>query len=250
MNVSLYQAAAALSANSQWQDIIADNLASGSVPGFRKQTLSTAAIQAGLMPATGLNSSGAAQFFSIPQTSVSTSFKSGELNFTGDNNNAAIEGKGFFQVKLAHGTVAVTRDGEFRVNAQHQLGTKEGYPVMGKNGPIQLDPDNHGPISITADGQVSQGSELKGKLSLTDFENPELLTQTNGVYFLPTNPALKSKAATGSLRNGYVEGANTNSLGEMANMMTAMRGFEANGKIIQIQDERLGKVISELGNPS
>jgi flagellar basal-body rod protein FlgF len=246
MNVSLYQAAAALSANSQWQDIISDNLASSAVPGFRKQSLSTAAIQAGLMP---LDSSGAPQFFSIPQTSVSTSFKSGEMNFTGDNHNAAIEGAGFFQVKLAHGTLAVTRDGEFRPNAHNQLATKEGYAVMGQNGPIQLDPNNHEPLSISATGDVSQGSEVKGKLSLTDFENPELLTQTNGVYFLPNNPGLKTKPATGALRNGYVEGANTNALGEMANMMTAMRGFEANQKIIQIQDDRLGKVISELGNP-
>src|SRR5277367_6348593 len=101
MNVSLYQAAAAMNANSQWQDIIADNLASSSVPGFKKQSLSAAAIQAGLMPASGLDSSGTPQFFSIPQTKVSTSFKSGELHFTGDNSNAAIEGKGFFQVQLA-----------------------------------------------------------------------------------------------------------------------------------------------------
>jgi flagellar basal-body rod protein FlgF len=247
MNISLYQAAAALSANSQWQDIISDNLASSGVPGFRKQSLSTAAVQAGLMPG---GSAGAPQFFSIPQTTVTTSFKSGELNFTNDNHNAAIEGKGFFQVKLAHGTVAVTRDGEFRVNAKNQLSTKEGYTVVGQTGPIQLDPDNHGPISISTTGDVSQGADLKGKLKLTDFKNPELLTQTNGVYFLPTNPALITQPATGALRNGYVEGANSNSLGEMANMMTAMRGFEANQKIIQMQDERLGKVITELGNAS
>ncbi len=46
------------------------------------------------------------------------------------------------------------------------------------------------------------------------------------------------------------EGANTNALGEMASMMTAMRTFEANQHVIQIQDDRLGKTISELGNPA
>jgi flagellar basal-body rod protein FlgG len=51
------------------------------------------------------------------------------------------------------------------------------------------------------------------------------------------------------LRDGFVEAANTTALGEMANMMTAMRGFEANQRVIQIQDERLGKVINDLGNP-
>jgi flagellar basal body rod protein FlgG len=36
----------------------------------------------------------------------------------------------------------------------------------------------------------------------------------------------------------------------MANMITAMRSFEANQHIIQMQDDRLGKTISDLGNPT
>jgi len=249
MNVSLYQAAAAMNANSRWQDVIADNLASSSVPGFRKQSLSMAAVQAGLVSTADGNLSGSSQYFSIPQTSVSTSFKTGELNFTGDDKNVAIEGKGFFKVQLPNGSTAVTRDGEFQVNSHSQLVTKEGYLVMGDGGPIQLDIQNHGPLSISSAGDVSQGAVVKGKLSLTDYANPELLTETNGVYFLDNNPALVTKPATGALRDGYVEGSNASSLGEMANMMTSMRGFEANQKVIQIQDDRLGKVINDLGNP-
>ncbi len=34
---------------------------------------------------------------------------------------------------------AFTRDGEFQVNSKGQLVTKEGYPVMGEAGPINLD---------------------------------------------------------------------------------------------------------------
>ncbi len=249
MNVSLYQAAAAMNANSRWQDVIADNLASSSVPGFRKQSLTMAAVQAGLLPGTSLISSGSPQSFTLPKATVSTSFRSGELDYTGDDKNVGIEGSGFLEVQLPDGSTAVTRDGEFRVNSHGQLVTKESYIVKGQNGPIQLDVHNRDPIAISAQGEVSQGAESKGKLSLTDFENPELLTQTNGVYFLADSPALQSKPATGSFREGYVEASNTSALGEMANMMTAMRGFEANQHVIQIQDDRLGKVISELGNP-
>jgi len=39
MNVSLYQAASAMTANSRWQDMISQNLAAGSIPGFKKQEL-------------------------------------------------------------------------------------------------------------------------------------------------------------------------------------------------------------------
>jgi flagellar basal-body rod protein FlgG len=225
------------------------------------------------MPVGSLNSSDSPQFFSIPKASVSTSFQSGEMNYTGDDKNASIDGKGFFQVQLPNGITAVTRDGEFRVNSHGQLVTKEGYTVMGEggakeiqcitgtstnilytamggSGSIQLDTHNHNPLSISSNGEVRQGAETKGKLSLIDFENPQLLTPTNGVYFLATNPNLVSKPATCTLRDGYVEGSNANSLAEMSNMMSAMRTFEANQHVIQIQDERLGKVISDLGNPS
>jgi flagellar basal-body rod protein FlgF len=248
MNVSLYQAAAALNANSRWQEVIAENLASSSIPGFRKQEISQAAVQAGLMPAGSLNSPKSAHFFSIPKATTSTSFATGDMQNTGDNNNVAIEGKGFFQVRLPNGNIASTRDGEFQMNAKGQLVTNQGYPVMGEGGPIQLSPAGAGPLSIAADGTVSQGTETKGKLKLTDFDKPELLTQIGGAYFLANDTKLKPQPASGTLRQGYLEGANTSSVGEMANMMTAMRAFEANQHVIQIQDDRLGKVISELGS--
>jgi len=59
---------------------------------------------------------------------------------------------------------------------------------------------------------------------------------------------LQPQPATGTLRQGYLEGSNTSAVGEMANMMTAMRTFEANQHVIQIQDDRLAKVINELGS--
>src|SRR5207245_1130113 len=40
VNVSLYQAAAAMNANARWQEAISENLASSSIPGFKKQNLS------------------------------------------------------------------------------------------------------------------------------------------------------------------------------------------------------------------
>jgi flagellar basal-body rod protein FlgG len=52
------------------------------------------------------------------------------------------------------------------------------------------------------------------------------------------------------MREGFVEAANTTALSEMSDMMTAMRTFEANQHVIQIQDDRMNKAITELGNPS
>jgi len=237
-----------MNANSRWQEVIAENLASSSVPGFRKQELSLEAVRSGLMPATQLTSSKSPQFFTIPKATTTTSFLPGDMQYTGEKGNVGIEGKGFFQVQLPNGNNALTRDGEFQVNSQGQLVSKEGYPVLSNGSPIQLDPHNTAPLTISANGDISQGSETKGKLKLTDVDKPELLTQISGAYFLANNSGIHTQTGTGTLRQGYLEGANTSSVGEMANMMTAMRTFEANQHVIQIQDDRMGKAISELGS--
>ena len=250
MNVSLYQAAAALDANSRWQEVIAGNLASSSIPGFKKQELSLAAVRAGLMPSSGLNSSNLPQFFTLPKATSSTSFLPGDMQPTGNKTDVAIDGKGFFSVQLPNGSTVLTRDGEFQVSSKGQLVTKEGYTVLGDSGPINLDLSNTAPMSISATGDVSQGAQEQGKLKISEFDKPELLTQISGAYFLANNPNLLSKPSTSTLRQGYLEGSNTSVVGEMANMMTAMRSFEANQHIIQIQDDRLGKTISDLGNPT
>jgi flagellar basal-body rod protein FlgG len=248
VNVSLFQAAAALDANSRWQEVIADNLASSSQPGYKQQQLSQAAMQAGLLPASGARNS--AQHFSVPQTSVTTNFSSGELKYTGNNSDAAIEGTGFFEAKLPNGMTALTRDGEFQVNAKGQLVTKESFPVMGVDGPIQLSPDHSGTLSITSAGLVNQGSEMRGKLKMTDVANPQLLTKISGAYFVAQNPKAGLQPSKSILREGYLEGSNSSTLSEMASMMTASRGFEANQKVIQIQDDRMNRTITELGNPT
>ena len=249
MNVSLFQAGAALNANSRWQEVIAENLASGALPGYKKQQLSMAAVQAGLMPG-GLSGSRSPQMFVLPKGTTTTNFTGGELKPTGVPTDVAIEGKGFFEVQMPGGTTGYTRDGEFQMNSQGQLATKEGYPVLGQGGPIQLNPRDPTPISISAAGDVSQGASAKGKLAVAEFNKPELLTQISSSYYAAQNPGLQTQPAASKLRQGYLESSNSSTVLEMAGMMTAMRGFEANQRVIQIQDDRLGKTISDLGNPS
>jgi flagellar basal body rod protein FlgG len=246
VNVSLFQAASALDANSRWQEVIADNLASSSVPGFKQQQLSLAAEKAGLMSARGAKN--LPQYFTIPKATTTTNFAAGEMKYTGDNTDVAIEGKGFFEVQLPNGGTALTRDGEFQFNSQGEMVTKESYPVVGASGTIRMNRNSSAPVSISSTGDVSQGSEIRGKLKMTDVENPQLLTQISGGYFVARDPNLHLKPSTGAVREGYLEGANTSAVGEMANLMTAMRGFEANQHVIQIQDDRLNRTITELGN--
>jgi len=246
MNVSLYQAASALSANAKWQEVLSQNLAASSVPGFKKQELSFSAIQAGVLKTQAGNSS-----ITMPRASLSTSFEQGEVRPTNVPTDVAIQGKGFFPVQLPNGSTGYTRDGEFQLNPQGQLSTKQGWLVLGQNGPIQMDRNNAAPLTISATGEISQGTEVRGKLKVIEFNDPHLLRQGNGGVFLADNPNIQTKTVTQPmLRQGYLEGANTSAVMEMANLIRVMRGFEANQRLVQVQDERMGRAISDLGNPT
>ncbi len=247
MNVSLYQAAAAMTASSRWQELISENLAASSVPGYKKQELSFSAIQAGLMPAPA----NGPQHFALPHAAAATNFQPGELKATGVSTDIALEGRGFIPVQLPDGHTAYTRDGELHLSATGQLVTKQGFTVLGEGGPIQLDTNNHTPLSISATGEVSQGADTKGTIKAVDFTEPNLLTPISHGCFLATHPSLKpADASNTSIRQGFLEGANTSAASEMAHLITSMRMYEANQKVIQAQDERMGRVITELGNPN
>jgi flagellar basal-body rod protein FlgG len=74
------------------------------------------------------------------------------------------------------------------------------------------------------------------------------LSAAGGGIWKSTDPTLqKTDAANPSLRNGGLEGSNTSAVAEMVGMIHAMRIFEANQKVIQTQDDRMGRVISDLG---
>lgn len=246
MNVSLYQAASALQAMDRWQETIAENLASSSVPGYKKQEFSFAAVQAGMYPAAG---SGASRAVLMSTGLASTNFQPGEFRVTNVKTDVAIDGKGFFEVQLANGTTAYTRDGEFHIDAQGQMVTKEGFRVLGDGGPLVLDLNNRTELSISATGEVSQGADVKGRLRLTEFGNPRLLQRISGGYFAADNAGAGATPSTGStVRQGMLEAANTSVVMEMANLMSAMRTFEANQRMAQIQDDRVARTISDLGN--
>ena len=124
MDISLYQAASAMNASTHWQEVIADNLASGQIPGFKRQEMSFSAVQAGFLPHSPGSHQASAQRATMPQAGATTNFQPGELRPTGVGTDFALQGPGFFAVQMPDGTQGYTRDGEFQLNAQGQLTTK------------------------------------------------------------------------------------------------------------------------------
>jgi len=248
MDVSLYQAAAAMNATAHWQDLIAENLSAASVPGARKQEMSFSDVQAGLAS----NTSGPDKSsYYIPAANAVTNTQAGELRSTGNPMDFALEGPGFFAVQTGIGQTAYTRDGEFKLNATGQLVTKGGNPVMGQGGPLQFNPNSSSAITVSATGEISQGDQTIGKLQTVEFQSPGQLSMRGAGFFSADNPADPPTPATSTkVRQGFVESANTSPTTEMASLITAMRMFEANQKVLQMQSDRMSRVITDLGGPA
>lgn len=244
MDVSLYSAAAGMNATERWQDLVADNLSSASIPGSRQQEISFSAVQAGL--ASGAAGSAGGNYV-IPFAGAATNFSQGELKATGGNLDVALEGPGFFTVQMPDGSKGYTRDGEFRLNSQGQLVTKQGFPVMSAGGTLSFDPNNPAPINISATGEVSQGVDSKGKLAIAEFGDLKALSSGNGGYYRADSPLAQPKPATSTnVRQGFVEASNTSPTLAMASLITSMRMFETNQKVMTMQSDRMSKSIADL----
>lgn len=251
MNASLYQAAAGMQSTARWQEVIAENLSSSFIPGYKRQTLSFGAVEAGVMASNLGVVQGGNRHFALSQATVRTDYQSGELKPSPGPADLAIEGRGFFEVQLPGGRRAYTRDGEFHVSAQGQLVTKQGYVVEGTGGPLQLDPNHALPLTISPQGEVSQGEQSRGGMKVVDFTDYRALQGIGGGYFVTADPtAQPAPVAKVSVHQGFLESANTSTVREMADLLASVRLFEANQKVIQSQDERLGRLISEVGNPN
>lgn len=242
MNLSMFQAASGMDASARWQEVTAENLAAGQVPGFKRQEVAFEPFIVGMMP----GASGSTLRQIQPQATVKTDFSPSGLRSTGVETDVALDGQGFFAVQLPSGAVAYTRDGEFHRTPAGDLVTKSGYKVLGETGPIQLDPDI-AEMAISPSGEISQKSGVVGNLRIVGFSDPNKLTPIGGGLFVSNAPGLKPVAVPDpSVRQGFLELSNSNPVAEMTRLVSSLRMFEMNQRVIQSQDERLGRTISEL----
>lgn len=175
---------------------------------------------------------------------VFTDFEQGPLNQSGNPLDVAFQGKGFFTVETPKGE-RYTRNGEFTLDADGYLTTKEGYKVLGQNGYIQIKGKN---ITITEKGQVYSDENEIDTLKTVDFKDYKLLQkQGEGLFTDAGGDPQNMIAAEGTIQQGFSEGSNVNSVKQMVDMITVLRSYEANQKVIKTHDDMLQKSVNEIG---
>jgi flagellar basal body rod protein FlgG len=76
---------------------------------------------------------------------------------------------------------------------------------------------------------------------------PDVMTMANGGFFRADSAQAQPKAATATgVRQGFVEASNTSPTLAMASLITSMRMFETNQKVMLMQSDRMSKAITEL----
>ncbi len=185
------------------------------------------------------------------RVSASTrNFGQGTLQQTTSPLDMAVKGNGFFQVQLPDGTTGYTRDGSFQTDANGQLVTSAGYPVL----PGITIPANATGIAVAQDGTVNvtlpgqAAPQAVGQLQLAGFANPAGLDPRGGNLFAETaasggpNAGAPGANGLGSLQQGFLEGSNVNVVEELVAMIATQRAYELNSKAIQTSDQMLQRL--------
>lgn len=250
MNIGIYKGAAALGAYEKWQEILSQNLASGSVPGFKKSDISFDSISDDGGKLNGHGRPGEAGQGVMPRASAKINFSQGELRRTGADYDFAIQGDGFFQVQRANGEMGYTRNGQLQLKSDRTLITNQGLPVMGESGPI-IFPPGAGPISINSDGMIFQGEQPVAKLAVFEFKDRQKLQRVDSGLMAPSSKGEQPvPVEKPTVLGGYIEQSNVSPTAEMVNLIEVSRAYEATQKVIQNHDDDSDKAIQILGNPT
>jgi flagellar basal-body rod protein FlgG len=269
----------------QWRlDAVANNLANVDTDGYKKDVASfKASLQLLLRRQDDdgvylhpFGSADAAPIIGKLGTGVElnelyVNFSQGAPKETTSDFDVMLDGKGFFSVATPYGE-RYTRNGSFMLGKEGFLETKEGYPVLGENGPIRVKANN---FQIDAQGRVwinaaypDEPDVMVGRES-NQWEEPVLLDTLKIVEFMferflekqgsslyregnERNGRYSGPPMTMDLENrpkviqGFIEAANVDPVVEMVQMIEVNRSYEANQKVIQAEDSMLGTLINQV----
>jgi flagellar basal-body rod protein FlgG len=244
----LYTSTSGLLANQAQNAIIAENVANIRTPGYQEKEGSAVAFPTLLMQKVAKEFGDVSTTTPIGQmgtgvyvNSVNIIDRPADLQ-PGSNTDLALTSTGFFTIQTPEG-LRYTRKGDFKVTDQGELQTSEGYAVLGNNGPItNLTKD----FKVGLDGSILMNNQIVDTLQIVDTPLTNLQQAGDSLY-TAADAGMLQPAAQVELQQGMLEGSNVDMTGQMTKMITVMRAYEANQKVIQTEDSTLDKAVNEVG---
>jgi flagellar basal-body rod protein FlgF len=225
MERGLYIAASGMVSEMARQDLIANDLANASTPGYKSDRAVQGSFGDLLLQNTQTGAPvGPLGLGSRIERQV-TDLRPQALRETGEDLDFAVEGDGYFAVRTAQG-VRYTRNGQFSAGANGTLVDQLGNPVLGPTGR---------PVRVGADGKVPEAGV--GVFAVNDPRKAgDALFQ-----------GAAAGRATGRVRSGALEGSGADPVRAMTDMIASLRAFESGQKVITTIDGTLGKAANQVG---
>lgn len=252
----IYTAVSGMIAQENKQNVITNNLANANTTGFKSDSLVFKSFKEAMIHNYDKNINGRNEkqelgglSHGVSLDASYTEFTQGNLESTGKDHDFGIEGRGFFLVERNDGVSSkqiATRDGHFHTNQQGYLVNDNGDYLLDSNrnrinaGNNKVTVDPTGKLNISDKNGVLSSTSL-AVVDFNDYNN--LKKMGNNEY-----DAANSVDVAGNIKQGSLEKSNVNVINEMIEMMTVMRGFETDQKVVQTLDETLGKAVNNLGS--
>jgi flagellar basal-body rod protein FlgF len=167
----------------------------------------------------------------------------GAFNFTNNIYDLAIQGDGYFATQGAGEAVRYTRAGNFTVNADGQIVTQDGRPVLGTDDqPINI-PREVGEVMIQGDGSIinQDTAETIGQIKVVRFADQRLLKQADGTSFTPAEGQQPEVMANPKVAQGVLEDSNVNGISEMTRLIALNRAYTDVTRMVEQEHERKRK---------
>lgn len=222
-------------------DIVANNIANADTVGFKVESLLTGTEER--RPAKDVQIDHPVRF--VLDNGVARDFGQGALKQTGGAFDVGLEGDGFFSVSTPAGD-RYTRDGRFGLDAQGRLVTKAGDPVLGEGGAeIVLRPDDGAP-NISANGTVSQGQVVVGKIAVVRFDNLSALSKEGDGRYL-ADGVEPLPAPDVQVKQGMTEASNTQPVLEVVKLIELSKAYERVTRMVDSSQDLSRRSIERLG---
>ncbi len=242
--------------NEQYRlDIISNNLANVSTAGYKEESVANQsfddvmAIKIRDVSEAWSDRPVGKMSLGVKLGEVYTDYKQGSVRETGNTFNLALEGKGFFALRVVNQngeeSIKYTRDGNFRMTNDGLIVDAYGNNLQSESGNLQI-PTEATEVSISPDGTVRADGVVIDNIVVRDFADYDYLNKY-GDNMYETIEGAEEQETSALIMQGFIEQSNVNSVREMVEMINITRAYEANQKVIQTTDSMLEQVTTSVG---
>ena len=226
----IYAAAAGLAAQQVRLDAIANDLANTGTLGYKAERVGFRDLLYGSEQGVAVGSGAAA-------VDLGRSDLQGTLGDSGNPLSLAIQGPGFYQIKRADGTTALTRNGAFQLDAQGRLVTSNGEELVP---PIRVPTDTQPKdVTVATDGAVTVKGKSVGTIKLVNVPAPTQLQPVGDSSFAVTSAsgAASPVAAGSKVMQAQTEESDVDVASAMTDMLDTQQTYTLVSRALQTQDQ-------------